>query len=509
MKKIKIFTSILFIFTIFLWVSFWATKTWWTNITDEVFVSLQKLLNLLFIIVRPFLIIAGKFLSNSFVYGSSFFIDTALWKVWQLVRTWMNYFIWIIFIISILIYFFKSNSKLSISQIFPKIVFSAVIVNMSWFLFAVLLDISTILLVGAWWIWEQFNTMIGQATDRDPQKDTVLLPVTINTDSKGAVLQTKVNWKEYNFCLLDENLEPSNKPCIDYRWGVYKLYDWNSSEWKPIPGGITASDLNYSSVGMLFSIFRYMNMAFATDNTNTQKATFWLYVLKIILMLALVIPFILLAVILFIRLMILWVVIPLSPILFWLPILGVFDSKVKDKLTNIVALIFQPAYVVFMLSIWFVLIQSLYTMMPSIWWEKKEKEILKEFNIEKKWNSELELNGILDIKSKFDPKTWTTTKMADYKNLFSYIAWIIANLISIMILWILVFVAFKSNSFTKKIATSVDVFAKQSLKAIPILPWWQSIASLWSVGSHLQRIPNIISEKQSSELMEDTKKMFK
>jgi hypothetical protein len=59
-----------------------------------------------------------------------------------------------------------------------------------------------------------------------------------------------------------------------------------------------------------------MNMAFVTDNTNTEKSVFWLYVLKIILMLALVIPFILLTVILVIRVMILWIVIPVSPFLF-------------------------------------------------------------------------------------------------------------------------------------------------------------------------------------------------
>jgi hypothetical protein len=59
-----------------------------------------------------------------------------------------------------------------------------------------------------------------------------------------------------------------------------------------------------------------MNMAFVADNTNTDKSTFWLFVIKVILMLALVIPFVLLCVILVIRIMVLWIVIPLSPVLF-------------------------------------------------------------------------------------------------------------------------------------------------------------------------------------------------
>ena len=504
MKKYKIFTIIILFLTIILWVSFAnALNDVWnqaSNLAQDGFKMLQELLNVLYIIVRPFLIIAWKLLSNAFVYGSAFWIDAVLWKLWQLVRTFMNYFLWIVFIISIFVYFFKSNSKLSLSQIFPKIVIASVIINMSWFLLAVLLDLSTILLVAAWDIWNQFTWIISQWTDKKPEEDCVILPVKINTDQEKAVMQT---YQDYKFCIRDKNDAIQNAPCIDFRNWVYKL-----DNWKPVPWCITTKDIDYSSVGMLFSIFRYMNMAFVADNTNTDKSTFWLFVIKVILMLALVIPFVLLCVILVIRIMVLWVVIPLSPILFWIPILWVFDSQVKDKLTNVIALIFQPAYVVFMLSIWFVFIQALYSMMPSVWWEENSKTILKELKIEEKGDNEVELAGILDIKSNYDKWKWTNTDMADFKNLFAYISWIIANLIAIILLWVLVFTAFKSNSFTKKISTSVDTFAKQWLKTVPFLPGGQSIASLWKAADYLQKVPSQTSSAQVIKLKEEAKKLM-
>lgn len=513
MKKYKILI-ILFLLTTFMWVSFWTDVTQAVHSVALDWVKfVSKILNVLYMLVRPFLIIAWKLLSNTFVYGSSFSIDTVLWKVWQMSRTAMNYFLWIIFIVSIIIYFFKSSSKLSLKQIFPKVVIASIIVNLSWFLLAVIFDISSILLVVAWWIWDQFNRIVSQWVGKNIDNDCLILPVKVDTDSKWAVMKTDINWKNYPFCIFDKDMNVVNKwkdlPCIDFRWWSYKLIVNKWWDTKPIEWCITSKDINYSSVGMLFSIFRYMNMAFVSDNTNWENTTFWLFFVKLVLMLALVIPFILLTIILVIRLMVLWIVIPLTPFLFWLPIIWIFDSKIKDKITNIFALIFQPAYIVFMLSIWFVFIQSVYVMMPSVWWEEKSKNILKTLEVEQKWKNEVELLWILNITSNYDKWTWTNTNMSDYKNLLSYISWVIANLMAIILLWILVFIAFKSNSFTKKIATSVDTVTKKWLEALPILPWGQSVASLGKVYEHLNSIPKTLTWSQLGKLKEETKKMFK
>jgi len=503
MKKYKIFTIIILCLTIFLWVSFAdgpngvVVKVWnqVTSLAQDWFKLLQQLLGVLYLLIWPFLVLAGKLLSNAFVYWTSFFIDWVLWKLWQLVRTFMNYFIGIIFLVSIVIYFFKDNSKLSLRQIFPKIVLASIVVNASWFLLAALIDLSTILLVGAWWIGTKFNDIISKGTNRNPTQDCLVLPITVNTDKKSIVQVKWPNWKEYTFCIRDKNWKIQNSPCIVYEDGVYKL-----DNWEPVPWCLTAKDIDNSSVGMLFSIFRYMNTAFIFDNTNTDKATFWLFVIKSILMLALIIPFILLCIILVIRLMILWIVIPLSPILFWLPILWVFDSKVKEKLTSILALIFQPAYVVFMLSLGFVFIQSLYVMMPSVGGQENNKNFLKTLNIEKVNENELEIYGLLDIKTKYASNNGTNTDISDFKNLASYISWIILNLIWVMILWTLVFTAFKSNTFTKKIATAVDTTAKEWLKTLEILPGGQSIASMEKAADYLSKVPGQISTAQYNVL---------
>ena len=513
MKKYKILALLLLFFTIIVWVSFWSWTTWaevvssWTDLMQKILNSLQKLLDFCMLVIRPFLILAWKLLSNTFVYGSSFGIDTVLWKIWQMSRIGMNYFIWVVFIVSIFMYIVKSNSKLSLPKIFPKLLFASIVVNMSWFLFAVLLDLSTIFTVMAGNFWMQFMSIMEKHKKID-KNAVMILPVEIDADTKKPTLNTKINWKDYHFCILAD-WKYTNPPCIEFNWWFFKLVVSKDGKTQKIKWWITSKDMKYASTWMLFSMFRYMTMVFDLDNTNKLNPTFWMYVIKIILFLILIIPFLLLVVILFIRIMVLWMVIPFSPFLFWLPIIWIFDSKVKEKLSNIIALIFQPAYVVFMLTLWFIFMQSLSAMMPNISWEKKSDNILKKIDVNKVWKDEYELAGVIKVKSNYNSKDGKNTNMWDFKNIASYIAWIIVNLIAAMLMWTLVFVAFKSNSFTKKIATSVDEMAKWAVKTLPILPWKQSIASLIRAWEHLQNIPNLKAQADYQKLAQKTKDLFK
>ena len=485
----------------------WWTWMWWwwwtwTSSLGSILNFIQKIINVLYLIIWPLSVLWWKFLSNSFVYWEAFKIDNVLVQFWQITRTFMNYILWVLFITSIFVYFLKDNSKWSFKALFPKIVLASIVVNMSWFIIAVLLDISSVLMVMAWSMWTEFNTQISKTSEwEEANKQAVLYPITINTDSRWQpALAMKVWWENLDVCIKDENLDIKNAPCISFMnwWFVVLDKNGNIDKTKTM-FWIPMSELEWN-VGMLFSLFRYMNWLFLTDNTNQQEWILSMYILRILLLLALIIPFFVLSIILIVRVMLLWLIIPLSPVIFWFTILWIWEWKLKAKVTDVLTLIFQPAYVVFMLVLWFIFVQATYTMIPV----DSKKNVLKELWFKVKKNS-LEYENILTIEWDFDKKQWTSTSASDIKNVVSYISWLIVNILAIFIMWMLVFTALKSNKFTWKIATTIDSYAKEAAKAIPILPWWQSISSLSQVTSHLKGIPQQLVAKDYQKL----KKIFK
>jgi len=474
--------------------------------------SLHSLLTILYLIIRPFLIIWWKFLSNTFVYGSAFGIDNVLWKLWQLVRTFTNYIIWFVFLFSIFVYFFKWDSKYSWKKLLPKIIIAWVVVNISWFLLAVLLDFSTILLVAAWDIWSQFTNII-QKVNPNVKKDVIQLPLTFNVDATGNnFLSVKVGSDKIYQCIYWNWWEVSNAPCLsilDWNFAILKKDKTKDNNFtnKLIKTWITTKDIDYNSVWQLFSLFRYMNTSFLTDNTNSLSQVAVLTILKLILLIVLIIPFILLSVILVIRVLVLWVVIPMSPIILWAYILWIWDSQIKWKLKDIISLIFQPVYVVFMLSIWFIFIQAVHNMIPSP--EKTDKKtILEQLQFKEQWKKWISLWWLAQIQVKSDKNNWKTTNDVDPKNILSYFSWIIANLLSAIVMWMLVFTALKSNKWTKQISSTVETYAQKAVTTTPIIAG-QSIDSTKAIFRWIQDIPTWMKQHQQGELTKKIKKIVK
>ena len=508
---------------IFVWIlitsfSFWSSSFWFTNLWGDnlwfFFDLFKKIVEYAYLILRPLMIISWKFLSNNFVYGSSFGIDNVLWQLWQVVRVFSNYMIWFIFIASIFIYFFKADSNLSWKKNLPRVAISAIFINMSWFLIAVLIDISTVLTLAAWSIWSTFSSTIPQ---KDSQNVNMMVPLTIDTDSTGNFVSIVwTNVKEYHSCIKDKDNKILNSPCFAFKDSKFVILDKDWKEDETLTKNIwwaNTKKIAWDNVWMLVSLFRYMNGAFLIDNTNNSVNWFFLEAVKLLLLIVLIVPFIILTIILVVRVIILWVVIPLSPFILWAYILWIFDSQIKKRFKDIITLIFQPAYIVFMLSIWFVFIQSIQSMIPNnkkdnkletLWiysdWEPKKDwdKLVKTVNIWENW--------LFTIQSEYNKKKWTNDNPSDYKNILYYISWIIANLLSAFVLWSLVYIAFKSNSITERIADPIQTYTKTWLKTAPILPWWQSVASLEQTLWDIWRIPQQKVTEQAGKLTDDFKK---
>lgn len=505
MKKLKI-VIILFLLVFFTAFSFWDWVLWVDVGGDLDFI--QNFLKILYLILWPFLVISWKFLSNTFVYGSSFWIDNVIFNLHHLIRVFSNYFIGIIFIVSIFTTFFKPNSKLNRKKTLPRIVIASVLINLSWFLVAFLIDLSSILISVAWSFWYVFEK-------QEETKSYDMLPLTFNTNWTWEFIKIKwKNWKTYELCIKNKDWEIQNQPCIAFSGWNYIIKSENSKE--PIDW-INISALKWDETWKLISLFQYMNWAFLQDSTNSQLSSVLIMIIKMWLLFVLIIPFILLSLILIVRVVILWVFIPLSPFLFAVYTLWIFDSQVKSKMKDIISIIFQPVYIVFCLSVGFIFIKSIHAMLPGNW--KKQSDISNFFWItyedgkSKDDDSENKKSlkfgkddtSLFVIESVYNESSWWSATDIDPKDILNYFSWIVLNLFSAFVLWFLVFIAFKSNSFTKKISEPVDAFTKTALKNTKILPYWQSIESLSQTWEHIKWMPWQFSSSQYTNLRKSIK----
>lgn len=101
------------------------------------------ILNVLYLIIWPLLFIAGYSMDNSMVYWSVFWLDAPLWRFWNLTKNLANFTLGFLVLIEIFKEIFWQ--KADVKGIVTKTLIAWVWVQLSWFVMAALIDISTIL----------------------------------------------------------------------------------------------------------------------------------------------------------------------------------------------------------------------------------------------------------------------------------------------------------------------------------------------------------------------------
>ena len=117
------------------------------SLSDAMFNTLGSILNILYIIALPVLIIAGKAMDNSMIYGEFMNLDRALYMLWNLSRTFANFAIGWVLLWKIFMYIFKDwwgNAPAILKDIIIKWIMIVLGVNLSWFAIGALIDLSTI-----------------------------------------------------------------------------------------------------------------------------------------------------------------------------------------------------------------------------------------------------------------------------------------------------------------------------------------------------------------------------
>lgn len=108
----------------------------------DFFYKLQYILSWAWVILGNFV---GKLMTNTLIYGEFLGIDTFLWKVWQITRNIANFAIGFFFLYILLKYLlFPLKEGNSPQTMIKDMLVAGVLVQMSWFLVMVLVDVSTI-----------------------------------------------------------------------------------------------------------------------------------------------------------------------------------------------------------------------------------------------------------------------------------------------------------------------------------------------------------------------------
>lgn len=116
---------------------------------------LQVLSSIAYIILWPLIALAGLLMDNQLIYGSFMHLDTSLWNIRQIVRTFANYTLGFLFLIGILMYNLSPNGKIWFlgvikgidkpQDLIKKTLVASVLIQASWFILMAAVDLSTIL----------------------------------------------------------------------------------------------------------------------------------------------------------------------------------------------------------------------------------------------------------------------------------------------------------------------------------------------------------------------------
>jgi len=582
----------------------------WSSLDETMFDLtniFQWVLKLIYIILRPLLVVAGNALDNTFVYGEFLNLDAALRQMWNISKNFANFALWFWILFYIFKYIFAFGDGTEVKDVLWKSLLAGVWIQMSWFLLGAIIDISTIATYALGWlpmtlinqtqlgnhpiIW--IHTVVDLWNDKSKISDKIsysmyyswwdtnYAPCIMVNDfivgrqfddvaSKKKNIVFDPDWCVYNnFMMVNiKDITESTKSiksdewisnqkvkndtvtsAVNWffngkdenaaflKWVVYTKYladPWARSiqvavEWETTPKAIKIpndvkllqemewSTEKYERVeefqkrcewnvnkwwcGMFLKdlleksewfvwplVTLYVSMLNFTDlhvSTvgwgwwKTSYATFFEFALKAATWIMMIIPLITLAIVLVIRVGILWVIIATSPLLIiWLVFyeeglnsLPLWGMKLDVK--SIIWLIFAPVLLVFALSI---SLLFLYTLQDSIY-DQEHSQVREGLGLTiAPWATATEecmnARGLFDVCYEVGlkhPWGWV------YADMF---ARLIMNGFGLWLVWTLVFAAINATSMTKWIAESVTKTMTWIATAIPI--GWVSVSSIWS-----------------------------
>jgi len=544
-----------------------------------------RILQLIYSLLWPVLFIAWIALDNTLVYGSFLHIDASLWSLWNIMKNFANFALWFLVLFAIVRNIFTSpfgkwwswDKRWPVS-IIKKTLIAWVLIQMSWFLMAAVIDVSTILTYsigglpmtvlqnnesykdmpvmgvnaklekktndnGELWI-KYYNTYAGKKISLCDVREVNWLTGSYIVWKEEVFVDSDEYFEEW-FCSLSawpyrfeelSNIDPSPltwyndnqeyqevvdnyfskisswdaqtlvsqcyilsldkskipETCIDNNFGIiskdHDFFKNAPSDWK-----VTIDSLLEKSkwfvwpfITIYSSLLDYTSIADGPWQDVDVTSAFFMLLIKVLFAAALFFPLLALAVVLLVRIWVLWLAIASMPIII---LFEVFkwafgkSSKISDifpyfEISHLIKLIFAPVFVVFAISMSLIFLTAL-------WWPKDFKDtwlsqdeaILSEFGMEKVETNTYSIFGLMEFEL-------DQNMVDDWLDTF---AWFITKLFAVWIIWFFLFAAVKATVKGTKLWDTIWDFQKgiQSvMSTLPVIPFpwggiWVGAAKAW------------------------------
>lgn len=477
-----------------------ACTKWTTKLIHQFYEIYDKLSRIWIIMVK----LAWKLMTNGLIYWEAFKLDSYLWKIWQMIRNLVNFAIGFYFLYCILRYILSPSKDIVPQKIIKQSLIGGVLIQMSWFIVMILVDLSTILTATV--------ASLPQQVVAQSQNLQTTLKV-INQNNLFAGLSGKVM-----VCDLWENNFRKNCKKVDRDassgTGVddQMLFDmmWPKSD-----------DLSGPLMWLGFSVFRIQN---ALDKGNTEykgvscvdkvfKEVFqfavwgvWVLLFGLSLMV--------LMITLVVRLAYLRIVVALSPLVVFLRSFKdsagfKWLSKSLDILSpeRIFKIIFHPVYYCLLISLMFIVIlilQSFLKVQNSSNFSNGEVgnglyiETTEIDRANQRYNSTMNIDGLISL---------------DLKDAKITIQDVLLMIISLALMRMLVKAALTQKTWIgklDKLNESIVNVAQTTLESTPIIPTRTGSLAIWdiySAGSNRsalfdqfdQKYQNYFNEKRAEQ----------
>lgn len=289
--------------------------------------------------------LAGKFMTNSVIYGSFLQLDAFFIRWWDLIRNFANFLLVVVLLYKIIEWMIKSDTT-ALKKVISKVLVAGVLVQASWFIIAATLDISNI-------VTSTLGTLPGQIISTTPEvagdfsqnshiffQKHIQFNINTKKGTKAEPIEIE-NMGEAEQAKVTDMLLPTYKslsgPLLFLGISVLKIQDYTYNEHE----GYDFSDLliDVGIDGLVLLIFSVSLLLLFVFN--------------------------------FLRVFVLWIIIPFSPLLIVLKVLDIAKLKNSQSIWafldpwRIVKLIFMPAIFVTYLSVILLFIVSIKSLFKS------------------------------------------------------------------------------------------------------------------------------------------------
>lgn len=251
----------------------------------------------------------------------------------------------------------------------------------------------------------------------------------------------------------------------------------------------------------LYATILNMGQIALSSNHDSLVATWVNMFMKVIVGIALILPLFALAVVLIMRVVILWVVIAFSPFLI---VMYVFDYQVpgvgkKGSMGNILGLIFLPVFATFAISISALFLTLIWRI--DLIQNNQKVDALQVLGADKvtcdgKWDA-----GSADCRCyKFFGMSICVDQSARTTgaNILNTLSWLVTNFFGIALMWSIIFFALKSNDITWSVSEKIGSRGKGILANTSMIPipgmGMVSPGALQSASKNIWRMPDRIAD---------------